>query len=219
MRKALVSPTGEVTGYCDPSYEPANGYTAHDLPAGFDDADFGSLVVADGVVKVDAAAKLAQVKAARIVQIKAEAAQYITATDWKVQRAQEREQAGFAQVADVAAVLAQREAVRQSSNAAEAAVNALTDIEAVRAFTWQPDAVSIPTPRLMTHEQFIQRFTAAEWEAMTQAARDNAAMDAWMRRFSLAHVINLDDAATQAGVQALEIAGLLAAGRAQEVLG
>lgn len=164
------------------------------------------------------ATALAQAKAARIAAIKAEAAAHLEATAWRVERAREREQAGFASVADLAAVLAQREAIRRSSDAAEAATRELTDIAAVQALAWRPDDVQVPAPRLLTHEQLIQRFTESEWEAMTQAARDNTAMDAWMRRFSMATVINLDDVATQAGVQALEIAGLLAAGRAEEVL-
>lgn len=218
MRKILISPTGDVAGYCDPSYEPANGYTAHDLPAGFDDADFGLLIFADGVVKVDAAAKLAQAKAARVVQIKAEAAEYIEATDWRLQRAKEREAAGWATLADVDAVLAQREAVRRSSDAAEAAVAACTTLQELAALTWTAADVAVPVPRLLTHEQLIKLFTPEEWEAMTQAARTSAAMDAWMRRFSLASVVNFDDEATVMGIQMLEMAGILAAGRAAEIL-
>jgi hypothetical protein len=38
-------------------------------------------------------------------------------------------------------------------------------------------------------------------------------------KFKLARDINLDDPATQGGVQALEIAGLIGEGRAAEVLG
>ena len=193
----------------------ANGYTLVPAPAGFD----GDL----STVEYDAAAgtaslSLAGVQARRIAGIKAEAATHLAATAWRLQRASERERAGWQQLADVAAVLAERESVRRSSDAAEAAVLALTDVAAVRAFTWAPDAVQVPAPRLLTHEQFIQRFTAAEWEAMTTAARSNAAMDAWMRRFTLAAFVNLDDPATAAGVQALELAGILANGRAAQVL-
>ena len=176
------------------------------------------LLHADGSVRYAQELVLEQTRAERIAVIKQEAAALLAATAWKVERAREREQAGFEQLADLAAVLAQREAVRRSSSAAEATVQGLGTLAEVQAFTWQPDAVQVPAPRLMTHEQFIQRFTVAEWDGLTGAARASVGMDAWMRRFSMASYVNLDDAATQAGVQALELAGLLGAGRAQEVL-
>ncbi len=174
---------------------------------------------AQGKPVQDAALALQLARAARLAAIKQEAATLLAATDWKLQRAKEREQAGWLQVADVAAVLAEREAIRRSSNAAEEAVAALTDVAAVNALTWAPDAVAVPAPRLLTHEQLIGRFTAQEWQAMTEAARANTAMDAWMRRFALANIISLDDPATAAAIHALELAGILAQGRADDILG
>lgn len=210
---------GAVVGFAHPTYVPPTGYQLAPFADGVTEADDMAAMVFDGqVVRVDAAAKLAHAKASRIAAIKAEAASYLDASSWKLERASEREQAGWVQVADVAAVLAERESVRRSSNSAEDAVLALTDLAAVQAYTWQPDAVAVAVPRLLTHEQFIKRFTEAEWQAMTEAARANAAMNAWMLRFSMATVINLDDLSTQAGVQALELAGLLAMGRAAQVL-
>lgn len=75
-------------------------------------------------------------KAAKVIEIKAEAERRITALDWRLQRAQEREQLGEAGVETVADVLALREQIRQASNAAEQAVSTLTDVSAVQAFTW-----------------------------------------------------------------------------------
>ncbi|GJC03755.1 hypothetical protein KAM385_07840 [Aeromonas hydrophila] len=74
--------------------------------------------------------------AAKVAEIKTEAERRITALDWRLQRAQEREQlseAGFETVADV---LLLREQIRQASNAAEMAVSTLTDVGVVLAFTW-----------------------------------------------------------------------------------
>lgn len=213
----IIAPNGHI-GLAHPSWQPEDGSYTLPLPAGFELADLEFLHVVDGTLVIDTSAKLAHAKASRIAAIKAEAASYLDASSWKLERAREREQAGWVQVADVAAVLAERESVRRSSNSAEDAVLALTDLAAVQAYRWQPDAVAVAVPRLLTHEQFIQRFTEAEWQAMTEAARANAAMDAWMLRFSMATVINLDDLYTQAGVQALELAGLLAMGRAAQVL-
>ena len=79
---------------------------------------------------------LDEAKAAKIVEIKAEAERRITALDWRLQRAQEREQLGETGVETVADVLALREQIRQASSAAELAVSTLTEVSAVQAFTW-----------------------------------------------------------------------------------
>ena len=79
---------------------------------------------------------LDEAKAAKVVEIKAEAERRITALDWRLQRAQEREQLGETGFETVADVLALREQIRQASNAAELAVSTLTEVSAVQAFTW-----------------------------------------------------------------------------------
>ena len=79
---------------------------------------------------------LDEAKAAKIVEIKAEAERRITALDWRLQRAQERERLGETGVETVADVLSLREQIRQASNAAELAVSILTDASLVREFTW-----------------------------------------------------------------------------------
>ena len=213
MKTKLIIKAGAVIGTT--TADDPNGYHLVDAPEGFD-GDLSTIDYDDdtGVATLS----LAGVQARRIAAIKAEAARHLASTAWKLERASERERAGWLQLADVATVLAEREAVRRSSDAAEADVLALTEVAAVRAYTWAPDAVPVPAPRLLTHETFIKRFTPTEWEAMTAAARANAAMDAWMRRFTLATFVNLDDPATAAGVQALEMAGILNTGRAAEVM-
>ena len=79
---------------------------------------------------------LDEAKADKVVEIKAEAERRITALDWRLQRAQEREQLGETGVETVADVLALREQIRQASNAAELAVATLVSVEDVLAFTW-----------------------------------------------------------------------------------
>lgn len=79
---------------------------------------------------------LDEAKAAKVVEIKAEAERRITALDWRLQRAQEREQLGETGFETVADVLLLREQIRQASNAAELAVATLASVEDVQAFTW-----------------------------------------------------------------------------------
>ena len=79
---------------------------------------------------------LDEAKAAKVVEIKAEAERRITALDWRLQRAQERERLGETGVETVADVLVLREQIRQASNAAEAAVATLSSTEDVLWFSW-----------------------------------------------------------------------------------
>ena len=79
---------------------------------------------------------LDEAKATKIVEIKTEAERRITALDWRLQRAQEREQLGEAGFETVTDVLVMREQIRQASNAAERAVATLVSVEDVLAFTW-----------------------------------------------------------------------------------
>ena len=79
---------------------------------------------------------LDEAKAAKVIEIKAEAERRIVALDWRLQRAQEREQLGETGVETVTDVLVMREQIRQASNAAELAVATLVSVEDVLAFTW-----------------------------------------------------------------------------------
>ena len=79
---------------------------------------------------------LDEAQATKIVEIKAEAERRITSLDWRLQRAQEREQLGESGVETVSDVLGLREQIRQASNAAEAAVATLTTTHEVQTFTW-----------------------------------------------------------------------------------
>ena len=95
------------------------------------------LIIVDGPGKpLPPPITLDEAKAAKIVEIKAEAERRITVLDWRLQRAQEREQLGEVGVETVADVLTLREQIRQASNAAELAVATLVSVEDVLAFTW-----------------------------------------------------------------------------------
>ena len=96
----------------------------------------GGLYIVDGPGSAQPALSLDEAKAAKVVEIKAEAERRITALDWRLQRAQEREQLGAAGFETVADVLALREQIRQASNAAEAAVATLSSVEDVLGFSW-----------------------------------------------------------------------------------
>ena len=219
MQKAIIDlNTNAIVGIANDGFIPEKHQLLLDLPEDFNPDDVAEWAYDGQGLTHDTVALLERAKAARKARIKSEAARLIEATDWKLARAREREAAGWAALAEVDAVLAEREAIRRSSSAAEADVDALTDVGSVQTFTWSID-VAVAAPRRLTHKGFSDRFTDAEMQAILAACQANAALNAWWEKFKLARDINLDDPATQGGVQALEIAGLIGEGRAAEVLG
>lgn len=78
---------------------------------------------------------------------------------------------------------------------------------------------STPAPqRTITKLEYLRRFTTAERVAIRAAAATNPVLEDYLKLMELAQEINLDDADTVAAVQMLEQAGLIAPGRAVEVL-
>lgn len=218
MQKAIIDlNTNAIVGIANDGVAPEKHQLLLDLPEDFNPDDVAEWAYDGQGLTRDTVALLERAKTARKARIKAEAARLIEATDWKLARAREREASGWATLAEVDAVLAEREAIRRSSNAAEAAVDALTDVGSVQTFTWSID-VAVAAPRRLTNKGFSDRFTDAEMQAILAAAETNAALKTWWEKFKLARDINLDDPATQGGVQALEIAGLIGEGRVAEVL-
>ena len=94
------------------------------------------LIIVDGPGSAQPAPSLDAAIATKITEIKLEAERRITALDWRLQRAQEREQLGETGVETVADVLSLREQIRQASNAAELAVLSLESVSDVLGFSW-----------------------------------------------------------------------------------
>ncbi|WP_419798700.1 MAG: hypothetical protein ACNI26_03230 [Terasakiella sp.] len=80
------------------------------------------------------AAELKTARSALVGRVKSEAGERITATDWKVDRARERDALnGTTTLQDV---YAEREAIRTASDEAETAIAALATLDEIQAFTW-----------------------------------------------------------------------------------
>ena len=98
-------------------------------------------VTDDEVQKIDAgratekeALDLEATRQLRVDLIKTQAGERISALDWKVDRARERDALnGISTLQDV---YAEREAIRTASDVAEAAIADLTTLDEIRAFTW-----------------------------------------------------------------------------------
>jgi hypothetical protein len=74
------------------------------------------------------------------------------------------------------------------------------------------------TKQKLTHRQFLKRLTGKEFKAIRQAAKNNPDVDMFLYLFERAQEIDLADPDTIAGLQMLETAGILNAGRAAEIL-
>lgn len=84
---------------------------------------------------------------------------------------------------------------------------------------WTPEAQPPATAnRTLTKLEYLRRFTVDERVAIRAAAAANPVLADYLALMELAQEINTCDPDTIAAVQMLEQAGLIAAGRAQEIL-
>ena len=84
---------------------------------------------------------------------------------------------------------------------------------------WLPDApVTAPANRTLTKLEYLRRFTVDERVAIRAAAAQNPVLADYLQLMELAQEINTADADTISAVTMLEQSGLIAAGRAQEIL-
>ena len=81
----------------------------------------------------------------------------------------------------------------------------------------QPQPVA-QSQRVITKLDYMNRFHDDELAALYTAAKADVRIEIWLEKFKLAEFIDLNDARTAAGVQALEVAGLIGEGRANEIL-
>jgi hypothetical protein len=87
-----------------------------------------------------------------------------------------------------------------------------------------PDTRKYGGRRSLTKLEFIALFTDVEYVGLITASKSSPQLEAWIKKLDYAdrdadgYSVHLDDPRTQAGVNALEMFGLLAVGRAAEVL-
>lgn len=71
----------------------------------------------------------------------------------------------------------------------------------------------------MSPLDYMELFTDDELIGIYGAAKVSPEVEIWLRKFERSTEVSLSDPRTIAGVQALEAAGLIATGRANEILG
>ena len=81
-----------------------------------------------------------------------------------------------------------------------------------------PVFVLPPMGRVLTRSDFLKRITDAELAGILAAAKLSVPVEVWVKRFDVAEEVDLDDPLTVGGLYALEAGGLIAPGRAGEIL-
>lgn len=81
-----------------------------------------------------------------------------------------------------------------------------------------PTAMPVMSKQPVSRIDFLGRFTDAELEALYTAAKTVVEIEIMLDFVRAAEFINTEDPRTISGVQALEASGLIAAGRAAEIL-
>lgn len=82
----------------------------------------------------------------------------------------------------------------------------------------RPEPVSPQPVASLSRLEFLRRFTPAERKAIFQARKNSFDLDDFMYLLELADSVRLDNADVTAGLALLEAGGLLATGRAAEIL-
>lgn len=95
---------------------------------------------------------------------------------------------------------------------------AVIDTDTGQLVSVSTDPPGAPKSRILTRLAFMRRFSDAELATIYTAEDQSVVLKVWLDKFRLAEEISLDDPEIVGGVNALEQMGLIAAGRAAEVL-
>lgn len=96
----------------------------------------------------------------------------------------------------------------------------ITKAEIDSSYIWDAerlDFISKPT-NILTKREFLKRLTATEYAAVKTATASNGIIDYYWQLFMVAENIDLTDPDTIVGINTLEQLGLIAVGRASQIL-
>lgn len=98
--------------------------------------------------------------------------------------------------------------------------NPLTKAQLELGYVWDQTRLDF-IPKLLNNlskREFLKRLTAQEYSVIKAAAASNGIIDYYWQLFMVAEHIDLNDPDTIAGINTLEQLGLIAVGRATEIL-
>jgi len=164
-------------------------------------------------------------KEAAKFRVKVTVERRIKALQWRIDRAVERDHIGVAGES-VDDVYREREMLRRAGNRSDEYINGLEDLTEIRNHQLTVLPSDTPDDTVVSTLEFMRRFTPQERKNMRairdkgsaeQATQSQELQDFW-ELLQLASSVNINDPDTQGGVMMMEAAGLLAAGRANEIL-
>lgn len=209
--------TGRILGSTQDTNYSRAGCILQSAPDSFDMAQSEEWNYNGTTLVHDLLAATTRTKTDRISQIKTDATKQIEALAWRIERAQERDTLGLTGET-VNQVLLEKEAIRRAGNRTENVINALSTIAEIQAVVLEIKPEDIATAPRVSRLEFLRRFNDTEMNAFVSASKANVALEAYLMKLQNAEGIVLTDPATVIGVQALEMMGIIATGRATVIL-
>lgn len=159
-------------------------------------------------------------QAKKIIEIKERLVILLAETNWRLERANERDVLGVKgeTTETVKDVLSEREAIRKAGNRAESEVKSLLTIEEINFFKWEILETDYPKNKTLTQIQFLKRLTEEERIAITTLSNNNPQIKDYMNMLQIAKYVNLSDIQVIAGITLLEQITILDKGRAAQIL-
>lgn len=161
--------------------------------------------------------QLSTLKLSKIAELKQYVRLLIEATDWRIERAKEREAIG-AEGETLTDVYSQRETYRRAGNRAEKEIQALDNAESIQSYQFAITDADTYQSGVLTKLQFISRITVDEYKNIAKARKTNAELDRMFQMLELSEYINTQDESTIASIQSLVQAGFITEQRAEEIL-
>lgn len=154
---------------------------------------------------------------AKIQAVQEQVRRLIDDSSWRTQRAEERDLLGIAGETPQQ-VLAYREAIRQAGDRAERELAILDSVDGINAYAFEIRESDYPVIAHLTHLQFLRRFTADERTAITKLRAKQPQINDYFTLLELAKFVNPYDPDVILGVNMLEQSGVIAKGRAGQIL-
>lgn len=194
----IVNEKGEIIGWTASEFVPPSGQKL--VPVG-----------------TQIAPNIDDVRKDRLTTIKIQVKQLLDDSAWRVERAAERDNLGI-DGETPQEVYAYREAIRQAGDRAEKELEALDNIDDINAYQFEIRPSDYPMTANLTHLQFLRRFGVDERAKINELRAKSPQINDYFTLLELAKFVNPYDPDVILGVNTLEQMGIIAQGRAGQIL-
>lgn len=195
----IINDKGEVIGWTADEFAPPSGQK----------------LVPDTQVSTEI--DINQIRQAKLSDINNQVKNLLDASAWRVERAAERDNLGI-DGETPQEVYAYREAIRRAGDRAEEELEKLDNVDAIQEYKFEIRASDHPVIAHLTHLQFLRRFSSEERAKITQLRTKSPQLNDYFTLLELAKFVNPYDPDVILGVNTLEQMGIIAQGRAGQIL-